>query len=112
MDVPRVLVVFSDGDDNYSKQEVESLVRKARDEKIHIFSVAFGYSIDENLRYLAKHTGGKFYKAYTKEELIAIFRDIYMSLRYYYYITYKPPKYWVCIKSGQPLSFLVGKILL
>jgi hypothetical protein len=94
MDVPRVLVVFSDGDDNYSKQEVESLVRKARDEKIHIFSVAFGYSIDENLRYLAKHTGGKFYKAYTKEELIAIFRDIYMSLRYYYYITYKPPKYW------------------
>lgn len=93
-DVPRVLVVFSDGDDNYSKQQIEDLVRKAREDKIHIFSVAFGYSIDENLRYLAKHTGGKFYKAYTKEELVSIFRDIYMSLRYYYYITYKPPKYW------------------
>jgi len=46
------------------------------------------------LRYLAQYTGGKFYKAYTKEELISIFRDIYMSLRYYYLVTYHPPKYW------------------
>ncbi len=94
MDVPRVLVVFSDGDDNESKKEVEELVARAKKEKINMFTVAWGYSKDENLKYLAENTGGKFYKAYTKEELIAIFRDIYMSLRYYYYITYKPPKYW------------------
>ena len=43
---------------------------------------------------MAQYTGGKFYKAYTKEELIAIFRDIYMSLRYFYRISYKPPEYW------------------
>ncbi|MEN6295831.1 MAG: OmpA family protein [Chloroherpetonaceae bacterium] len=94
VDVPRVLVVFSDGDDNYSKESIGNLIEKAKQEQIHIFAVAFGYSKDENLRYLAQYTGGKFYKAYTKEELISIFRDIYMSLRYYYLVTYHPPKYW------------------
>jgi outer membrane protein OmpA-like peptidoglycan-associated protein len=92
--VPRVLVVFTDGDDNYSKKALGELIDFARDKRIHIFAVAFGYSKDDNLRELARYTGGKFYKAYSKEELIAVFRDIYMSLRYYYYITYVPPKFW------------------
>jgi outer membrane protein OmpA-like peptidoglycan-associated protein len=94
IDVPRVMVIFSDGDDNYSKSQIGQLIDSARKAKINIFTIAFGYSIDKNLRYLAQYTGGKFYKAYTKQELISIFRDIYMSLRYYYYVTYKPPKYW------------------
>lgn len=93
-DVPRVLVTFSDGDDNYSKKQMGDLVKFAQESNVHIFTVAFGYSEDENLRDLAKYTGGKHYKAYTKEELIAIFRDIYMSLRNYYLVTYKPPKFW------------------
>ncbi|MFP4370583.1 MAG: OmpA family protein [Candidatus Kapaibacterium sp.] len=93
-EVPRVLVIFTDGDDNYSRTEIGSLIEKAKENNISIFSVAFGYSKDEHLRYMAKYTGGKFYKAYTREELIAIFRDIYMSLRYYYFITYKPPEFW------------------
>ncbi len=91
---PRVLVLFTDGDDNYSKTKIGDLIEKAKANKINVFCVAFGYSKDENLRYLAKYTGGKFYKAYSKKELIAIFRDIYMSLRYYYYITYKAPLYY------------------
>jgi hypothetical protein len=93
-DVPRVLVIFSDGDDNYSKAKLGALIDSATKMKVHIFTVAFGYSQDENLKMLASYTGGKFYKARSKEELIAIFRDIYMSLRYFYQITYHPPKYW------------------
>lgn len=92
--VPRVLVVFSDGDDNYSKKEISEIIQVAKQKNVHIFSVAFGYSKDEQLRYLAKYTGGKFYKAYSKEELISVFRDIYLSLRFYYLITYNPPKFW------------------
>jgi outer membrane protein OmpA-like peptidoglycan-associated protein len=93
-EVPRVLVVFTDADENYSKTKIGDLIEQAKKMDIHIFAVAFGYSKDENLRYMAKYTGGKFYKAYSKEELINIFRDIYMSLRYYYQITYKPPQFW------------------
>jgi len=92
--VPRVLVIFTDGDDNYSKTKIGDLIEKAKKDNVFIFAVAFGYSQDKNLKYMAEYTGGKFYKAYTKEELIAIFRDIYMSLRYFYKITYKAPEYW------------------
>lgn len=91
---PRVLVLFSDGDDNYSKTKVGDLIDKAKKAKIHIFSVAFGYSKDDNLKEISKYTGGKFYKVYSKEDLINVFRDIYMSLRYHYLITYKPPEFW------------------
>lgn len=93
-DVPRILVIFSDGDDNYSKNEIAEIIQTAKDKKVHIFSVAFGYSKDEQLQFLAKYTGGKFYKAYSKEQLVSVFRDIYMSLRFYYLITYNPPKFW------------------
>jgi outer membrane protein OmpA-like peptidoglycan-associated protein len=91
---PRILVLFSDGDDNYSKVKYGEIIELAQKLNVNIFTIAFGYSIDENLEYLSKYTGGKSYKAYTKEELIAIFRDIYNSLRNYYLISYKPPKYW------------------
>jgi outer membrane protein OmpA-like peptidoglycan-associated protein/Mg-chelatase subunit ChlD len=91
---PRVMAVFTDGDENYSKKEIGQLIEKAKKENIHVFCVAFGYSKDEGLREIAKYTGGKFYKAYTKDELTAIFRDIYMSLRYYYLVDYTPPKYY------------------
>ncbi len=93
-EVPRVLVTFSDGDDNYSKEQIFDVIDTAMKHKIHLFTVAFGYSKDDHLRDMAKYTGGKFYKAYSKEDLIAIFRDIYMSLRYYYLVSYRPPKYW------------------
>lgn len=93
-DNPRLVVVFSDGDDNYSTKKIGEIIEKAKQFKVHIFTVAFGYSLDENLKELANNTGGKFYKAYSKEDLKFIFLDIYMSLRNYYLITYKPPKFW------------------
>jgi outer membrane protein OmpA-like peptidoglycan-associated protein len=43
---------------------------------------------------MSEFTGGKFYKAYSKEELLAVFRDIYNSLRNYYLVSYKPPEFW------------------
>ncbi len=101
---PRVLVIFTDGDDNYSYRDIGPIIERAIEENINIFSIAFGYSDDENLRYMAEYTGGKFYKARSKEELLAIFRDIYMSLRYYYLITYVPPTYWGYHKVRTDLS--------
>ncbi len=41
---------------------------------------------------LASGTGGKFYQTNDPKELEAIFKDIYLSLRNYYLIRYKPPR--------------------
>jgi len=91
---PRLVVVFSDGDDNYSRTKIGEIIGLARSLNVHIFCVAFGYSIDDNLQEISFNTGGKFYKAFSKDDLKRIFLDIYMSLRNYYLITYKPPKFW------------------
>lgn len=93
-DDPRVLVLFTDGDDNYSKIDIGKVIEYAKKEKVHIFTVAFGYSQDQELVYLARYTGGRFYRAKSKQELLAIIRDIYNSLRQYYLISYEPPTYW------------------
>jgi len=90
----KVTVIFTDGDDNYSKMNIDSLIKRANGENLHVFCVAFGYSDDQNLKNLSSYTGGKYYKAHSKEQLIAIFKDIYLSLRYHYKITYIPPTYW------------------
>jgi outer membrane protein OmpA-like peptidoglycan-associated protein len=91
--VPRVLVLFTDGDDNSSQHELSPLIEKANAMKAHVFAVAFGYSDDQKLRSVARATGGKFYKVYSKKELLAVFKDIYLSLRNYYLISYRPPRY-------------------
>lgn len=92
-DVPRVLVVFSDGDDNYSKSRLRAIIDSAKSSNVNIFTVAFGYANDTLLQAISNYTGGKFYHAYTKEELKRVFLDIYRSLRNFYRITYHPPEF-------------------
>jgi outer membrane protein OmpA-like peptidoglycan-associated protein len=94
VDDPRILVLFTDGDDNYSKRKVGELIYKAKRENINVFVVAFGYPKDGGLKEVADNTGGKYYRIYTKEDMLKVFSDIYLSLRNYYLFTYKPPKYW------------------
>jgi len=94
IDDPRVLVIFTDGDDNFSKRKVGEIINKAKRENVNIFIVAFGYPKDANLKEIASNTGGKYYRIHSKAEMVSVFRDIYLSLRYYYLVTYKPPKYW------------------
>ena len=94
IDDPRILVVFTDGDDNFSRKKVGEIIARAKRENVNIFIVAFGYPKESELKEIAFNTGGKYYQVYTREQMIAVFRDIYLSLRYYYLFTYKPPKYW------------------
>jgi outer membrane protein OmpA-like peptidoglycan-associated protein len=94
IDDPRVLVIFTDGDDNFSRRKTGEIIARAKRENVNIFVVAFGYPKDTELREITFNTGGKYYQVYTKEQMVAVFRDIYLSLRYYYLFTYKPPKYW------------------
>jgi outer membrane protein OmpA-like peptidoglycan-associated protein len=92
--VPRVLVVFSDGEDNYSTTRLRQIIDSAKSKNVHIFTVGFGYPNDEILKQIAQYSGGKYYKAASKQELINVFMDIYRSLRNFYRISYRPPEYY------------------
>ncbi|HYF04313.1 MAG TPA: OmpA family protein [Patescibacteria group bacterium] len=91
--MPRVLVIFTDGEDNYSTARAGDIFKIAKEADVHIFSVGFGYTNDTTLQNLAHYTGGRFYRAQTKDQLIAIFKDIYRSLRSFYLVSYRPPIY-------------------
>lgn len=90
---PKVCVVFSDGDENLSGTKVSDIFEYATKHNISIYCVGFGYAQDEPLQDLSLYTGGKYYRAYTKRDLLAIFLDIYRSLRNYYLVTYTPPRF-------------------
>ncbi|MBN9400398.1 MAG: OmpA family protein ['Candidatus Kapabacteria' thiocyanatum] len=90
---PKVCVVFADGDENQSMVKLPDIFEYAVKHNISIYCVGFGYAQDEELQSLALYTGGKYYRAYTKKDLVSIFLDIYRSLRNYYLVTYVPPRY-------------------
>ena len=92
--VPKVMVVFSDGEDNYSKARLKTILDSAKALNVNIFTVGFGYPNDEVMKQIAQYTGGKYYRAKTKQELINVFLDIYRSLRNFYKIRYKAPEYY------------------
>ncbi len=93
LDQPKVCVVFSDGDENLSTVKIGDIFEYATKHNISIYCVGFGYAQDEPLQDLSLYTGGKYYRAYTKKDLLSIFLDIYRSLRNYYLVTYTPPRY-------------------
>ncbi len=88
---PRVLVIFTDGEDNYSREDALAVYDLAVKNEVSVYPIGFGYTNDDVLGELARRTGGKFYKAYSRDELLAIFRDLYLSLRNYYRVSWAPP---------------------
>lgn len=91
LEQPKVCVVFSDGEENSSQSKSADIYEYATRHNISIYCVGFAYANDEELQALSLYTGGKYYRAYTKADLIAIFLDIYRSLQNYYLVTYVPP---------------------
>ncbi len=88
---PRVLVCFTDGDENASREDARVLFQQAQQRRVRIFPIGFGYVRDELLEYIAAQTGGRFYRVTSRQELLAAFEEIYRSLRSYYLVRYRPP---------------------
>ncbi len=89
----RVMVLFTDGEDNASGVKERDVFEAAKANNVHVFAIGFGFINDEALRDLADQCGGKYYHAYTTEELYNVFEDIYRSLRNYYVVDYAPLLY-------------------
>ncbi len=91
VDQPKVCVVFADGEENTSQTKAADIYEYATRHNISLYCVGFAYANDEELQSLSLYTGGKYYRAYTKADLVSIFMDIYRSLQNYYLVTYVPP---------------------
>lgn len=88
----RVIVLFTDGEDNASKLSLQAAVRRASDSSVTVYTIAYGWFSEETLRLLAQGTHGQLYRIYSVREFPAIFSRIYRALRSYYRIRYRPPQ--------------------
>ena len=92
--IRRAVIVFTDGEDNRSTIDKDSVIRLARRQNVPILAVDFGTNTDADyLREVAAETGGSYYRIYGTGEFSMVFEDIYRRLRNYYLIEYRPATY-------------------
>jgi outer membrane protein OmpA-like peptidoglycan-associated protein len=92
----RAVVVFTDGQDNSSTLDKDSVVAMAKRNNITICAVDFGEGVNgAYLQDIALRTGGSYYQIYRTNEFQNVFEDIYRRLRNYYILEYNPQDYGV-----------------
>ena len=82
----KIIILFSDGGDNTSKIKFDSTLKLARENKIAVYSIAYGMA-DSVVEVLSRHTGGKFFQILSSKEFPYVFKDIYTMLNN----SYRPP---------------------
>lgn len=87
----KVVVLFSDGGDNSSKINIDSLKLILKRKKVPVYSIAYGLASTKPLKELSEYTGGRFYQIFSSKEFPYVFYDIYVTLNNYYEISYTPP---------------------
>ncbi len=92
----KVVVVFSDGDDNASALTAQAAVNRAIKDGVPLFSIAEGEATESEhlkklLTELSRNTGGETYEVRDIKDIEGIFFKISTVLQHLYLITYQPP---------------------
>lgn len=92
----KVLILFTDGDDNSSALNASSAVARAKKAGVPLYTIAEGEATrSKNLRKLlddlSQRTGGAAYEAKKPGEIEQVFHEISEDLRHLYMISYRPP---------------------
>ena len=90
----RAVIVLTDGEDNSSGRNLEEVIAYAVEHNIRVFPIAYGDDVREDqLKYLAQITGGKYYYTPDASALEGIYREI-STIMYEFFqecvITYEP----------------------
>ncbi len=88
----KVIILFTDGDDNSSKTKIGAVYKAAKENNVRIYSIAYGMTEETPLQNLAQYTGGMMYRLYSVKEFPLAFADLYKALKNYYRIRYRPPE--------------------
>jgi Ca-activated chloride channel family protein len=92
----KVVVVFTDGDDNASVLTAQAAVSRATKDGVPLFSIAEGEAMDsvrlkKILSDISNNTGGEMYEIRNMKDIEDIFSKISTALQHLYLVTYQPP---------------------
>jgi OOP family OmpA-OmpF porin len=89
--VNKVVVIFTDGNENSSKMSQSEVIAKAKSKGIKIFAIDFGANIGgKYMTEIAEQTGGCYYHIYGTDEFNYVFNDIYLRIKNAYIFEYTP----------------------
>jgi VWFA-related protein len=93
----KVLILFTDGDDNSSALNASAAVARAKKAGVPLYTIAEGEAMhSKNLRKLlddlSQRTGGAAYEVKKPGEIEQVFHEISEDLRHLYTISYRPPQ--------------------
>ncbi|MDZ4744747.1 MAG: VWA domain-containing protein [bacterium] len=80
----RLLILFSDGEDNSSSKSMQDAIALAKKMNVEIHTVTYGVGDDDVLSSLAKQTGGKTHELHDVYDFDRVFMGIYASMRHSY----------------------------
>lgn len=98
-----LIILFSDGYENSSIQkDIKSIINKAKNKNIPIFTSAFGTGADTLLlRTIADETNGAFWQTFGRDEFTSLFSNKLFLLNNYYEISFSP-----CSFDYQQIKFI------
>jgi VWFA-related protein len=79
----RAVVAMTDGMDNASHRRVEEVIARAKEARIPLYLLGFGRDTEIDsavMQRMAKESGGEFYHARTKDDLVEIFESLTIKL--------------------------------
>ncbi|TMK24664.1 MAG: VWA domain-containing protein [Actinobacteria bacterium] len=79
----RVLILLTDGTDTTSKEKLDAVARKARENNVLVYPIAIASKQYDPtpLQHLARETGGTFYRASSSSALAGVYGSIAAALR-------------------------------
>jgi outer membrane protein OmpA-like peptidoglycan-associated protein len=90
----RIVMVFTDGQDNKSHYKKDQVISLARKNNVMICAIDYGVAISEQfLENIAQATNGTYNHIYKAKEFNLVFRDIYLRLEKYYEIEFEPEEF-------------------
>jgi VWFA-related protein len=92
----KVIVVFTDGEDNASTLTAATAILRARTAGIPIYTIAQGHALNHStllrdLTGISRATGGLSFTIAGPEEIGSVFRSILQDLLHGYLLAFRPP---------------------
>lgn len=85
--VHKILIVFTDGEDNSSSATLNQVKDEAKSQGATVYAVTYGVADDQPLVDLAEATGGRVHRLHDVHDFEGVFLGIYSGLRHSYIVS-------------------------
>ena len=84
-----IVLVVTDGEDNASRTDIETLNDLLKAARVRLFAINFRTDADARLQWLARHTSGEYYLAYDIPDLADLLHQIRRRMSQQYHVRYQ-----------------------